>query len=418
MDLERGGVERAAADAGNYYMAATERGEPAGGWYGPGCARLGFAPGQEVTAEAMQAVYGDLLDPTTGRWLGSRPRRYATFTERLEKLIAAEGGPGAVDDARRKELEFAARSVQREAAHYYDLTFSPTKSWSVLYAGLRAAGLNAEADALWECLEDGVKVGLDAAMEQACYARVGRHSGRGVGGRSTGRWEKSNEYVLNLWRHHTSRAGDPQLHVHAAVLNRVWIEPDPGRGVKGGWYALDGTAVKNVRAEAAAIASRASEALAAERLGLSFTDRADGKGREITGVDAALNEAFSSRRRAIEPRAARIANAYRERYGREPTEYEMRQFHAQATLLTRDRKPTHAPTGAELLAVWEAKVRDSLGQELAAVPAAAAVQLPDPTVALEPGGWAGGGSRSWSRCFPRRSGSCWSSRHWPTSAGG
>ena len=67
--------------------------------------------------------------------------------------------------------------------------------------------------------------------------------------------------MANLWRHHTSRAGDPQLHVHGALLNRVWIEPDPARDVKSGWYALDGTAVVKVRAEAAAIASRASEAL-------------------------------------------------------------------------------------------------------------------------------------------------------------
>jgi conjugative relaxase-like TrwC/TraI family protein len=386
-DLERGGVERT-PDVGNYYMAATERGEPAGRWFGPGVDRVGrsgemilFAEGDEVTAEAMERVYGGLVHPLTGESLGSRPRRYATAQERFEKAKAAEQAAvyGPLSQERLDELEFAARTKQREACHYYDLTFSPTKSWSVLYAGLRAAGLNVEADLLWECVEEGYKVGLSAAMEQSCYARVGRHSAQ-LAGRTAGRWEKSSEFVANLWRHHTSRSGDPQLHIHGALLNRVWIEPDPERNVKGGWYALDGTAVVKVRAEAAAIASRASEALAAERLGLSFVARADGKGREIAGVDAALIETFSSRRRAIEPHAQALADAYRVKYDREPTEYEMRRFHAEATVATRDRKPAHAPTGPELLEVWEAKARDGLGRELAGVPAAAGVRLVEAVV--------------------------------------
>jgi conjugative relaxase-like TrwC/TraI family protein len=382
---ERGEVERT-PDVGNYYMAATERGEPAGRWFGPGVDRVGrsgdlilFAEGDEVTAEAMERVYGNLCHPLTGESLGSRPRKYATAEERFAKAVAAEQAAvyGPLSEERLEELQFAARTKQREACHYYDLTFSPTKSWSVLYAGLRAAGLNVEADTLWECIEEGYKVGLSAAMEQSCYARVGRHSGQ-LAGRAAGRWEKSSEFVANLWRHHTSRSGDPQLHIHGALLNRVWIEPDPERNVKGGWYALDGTAVVKVRAEAAAIASRASEALAAERLGLSFGARPDGKGREIAGVDAALIEAFSTRRRKIEPHAQALADAYRVKYDREPTEYEMRRFHAEATVATRDRKPAHAPTGPELLEVWEAKARDGVGRELAGVPASAAVRLVEP----------------------------------------
>lgn len=124
--LERGEVERT-PDAGNYYMAATEHGEPAGRWFGPGVERIGrsgglvlFAEGEEVSAAAMEAVYGNLVHPLTGESLGSRPRRYATAEERFDKLEATErvaaGGP--LSEEREGELRFMARSAQREACHY------------------------------------------------------------------------------------------------------------------------------------------------------------------------------------------------------------------------------------------------------------------------------------------------------------
>ncbi|HEX3829807.1 MAG TPA: MobF family relaxase, partial [Sporichthyaceae bacterium] len=363
------GLEAPAVGVGNYYMQGAEAGEPAGRWFGPGAAVLGFAPGEEVTAAAMETVFGKLRDPATGASLGSRPRKYAPFEERLTRLLAAE--PGA-DAERVGELRFAARTAQREATHYYDLTFSPTKSWSVLFAGLRAADMNAEADVLWSCLVDGYKAGLTEAMDEAGYVRTGRHSGRAAaGGRSSGRWEKAQDWTATLFAHHTSRAGDPQLHIHGAVLNRARAVGPDGQLR---WYALDGTAIKNVRRSAAATMSRVSESLAAERLGLSFVDRPDGLGREIAGVEAGLVEHFSNRRRAIEPVVARIAEAYRAEYGKEPDAYELRLMAEQATLTTRARKPEHPPTGPELLGAWEDSVQRT-GRTLTDVPAATGVQL-------------------------------------------
>ncbi|MGH3098879.1 MAG: MobF family relaxase [Streptosporangiales bacterium] len=344
-------------DAGNYYMASVEGGEPAGRWYGPGAGVLGFEAGSEVASEQMEQVYGKLEHPQTGEQLGSKPRTYASHEERLARLLAAE--PDALPE-RRAEIAFQARKQQREPCHYYDLTYSPEKSWSVLYAGLKLAGMDAEADALWQCVEDGYRVGLEHAMASACYARTGRHAGK-VAGRTSGRWEKAQDWTVTLWRHHTSRDGDPNLHIHGALLNRV-------RTADGRWFAVDGTAVKHARREAAAVASRAAEAYAAERLGLRFTARPDGLGREIAGVDQELIDQFSSRRRAIEPEAQRLAQAYLERYGREPSAYELRLFAQQATMRTRQRKPNHPPTQAEQLRVWEAQVRDQLGVSLAQVP--------------------------------------------------
>ncbi|MGH3096450.1 MAG: MobF family relaxase, partial [Streptosporangiales bacterium] len=340
-----------------YYMASVEGGEPPGVWFGPGAVVLGFTAGDEVTSEQMETVYGKLQHPESGEQLGSKPRTYASHEQRLQQLLVAEPDPLP---ERRKQIEFQARKQQREPCHYYDLTYSPEKSWSVLYAGLRQAGMDAEADTLWACVEDGYRAGLEHAMGQACYARTGRHAGK-VAGRTSGRWEKATDWTATFWRHHTSRDGDPNLHIHGALLNRVRTED-------GRWYAVDGTAVKHARREAAAVASRAAEAYAAERLRLRFVARPDGLGREIQGVDQELIDQFSSRRRAIEPEAAQIAQAYAERYGREPSAYELRLFAQQATMKTRQRKPDHPPTHAEQLAGWEAQIRDQLGTTLAQVP--------------------------------------------------
>lgn len=180
---------------------------------------------------------------------------------------------------RRAEIEFRARKNQREACHYYDLTFTPEKSWSVLYAGLKQAGMDAGAVELWSCLEDGYKAGIARLMDEAGYARTGRHAGK-IAGRTSGRWEKATGWTATLWQHHASRTGDPNLHIHGAVLNRVQLQD-------GRWFSLDGTAIKNGRRGAAATISRVAEALATERLGIHFVAREDGKGREIDGSTSA-----------------------------------------------------------------------------------------------------------------------------------
>lgn len=345
-------------------MQGAEAGEPAGVWFGPGAEVLGFGAGETVSNAAMETVYGKLQDPETGARLGSRPATYASPEVRLERLIAKE--PVAPTPERLAELQFQARREQREPAHYYDLTFSPEKSWSVLYAGLKQAGMDAEAETLWGCLVEGYQAGMSDLMDRAGYVRTGRHSGR-IADRTSGRWEKAQGWVATLWRHHTSRDGDPQLHIHGAVLNRAQI-------ADGRWFALDGTAVKNARKSAAGVMSQVARARASALLGLRFTARADGLGFEIAGVDERLITHMSSRTRAVEPEAQRLAAAYRERYGREPNRYELARMTQQAVLNTRPRKPAHPPQGEQLLAQWEQGVREEFGATLAEVPAAVGVQ--------------------------------------------
>ena len=59
----------------------------------------------------------------------------------------------------------------------------------------------------------GHAAGCAGAM--ACYVRTGHHS------KETGEWRDGKGLVATSWLHTISRDGDPQLHVHLAVLNAV-----------------------------------------------------------------------------------------------------------------------------------------------------------------------------------------------------
>ena len=77
---------------------------------------------------------------------------------------------------------------------------------------------------------------------------------------------------------HDSRDRDPQWHVHQAILNRVLC-------ADGEWRALDGKALRAAKVAAGAIAERVMEAHLARSVGARVELRADGKAREVVGID-------------------------------------------------------------------------------------------------------------------------------------
>jgi conjugative relaxase-like TrwC/TraI family protein len=335
--------------ARDYYTAGAERGEPAGTWWGSGAESLGLRG--DVTEDVMEQLYGELVNPNTGEALGTRPREYATYEDRLAALLAKE--PDATPE-RVAELELAAHKSHREARHYADLTFSPPKSWSVLHAALEHAGRHDEAAAVWDAWEAGVHAGLQYLMDEAGYSRAGYH-GAQVAGRTSGRWVDAHDYVVSLWRHHTSRDGDPQLHIHAAVPNRVRCDD-------GAWRSLDSNAISAARPAAGAISERVAEEALTAALGVQFLTRPDGKAREVAGISEEVRELFSSRRRAITPGVAELAEAYEAKHGREPSPYVLRLMAEHVTLKTRARKPDQSPSREELLTGWEQSMRERLGR--------------------------------------------------------
>ena len=89
----------------------------------------------------------------------------------------------------------------------YDLTFSAPNSWSALWA-VSEADQRAILD---EMLMASVREALDEILERGLLeARLGK------GGK---RREPLKSLVAALYRHRTSREGDPQAHVHVALMN-------------------------------------------------------------------------------------------------------------------------------------------------------------------------------------------------------
>lgn len=374
-----------------YYTAATAAGEPPGLWYGAGAEALGLRG--EVDADLIEAVYMHLRDPrdpathSRATWgnaaqLGSGHRRYRDAATIYRDALAAE--PDATPE-RRAELQRLADQGARQPVAFFDATFSAPKSVSVLGAAFeraeneaRAAGDDAAADA-WATarrgVEDAVLAGSRAALDHlaaaAGYSRVGKH-----GAGAAGRWIDTNGLCVAQFLQHDSRDRDPQLHVHAAILNRVEC-------ADGQWRTIDGALLFQERGAAGAIGERVMEAWLTRVLGVTFAMRPDGKAREVVGVTQSVMDLFSSRRHAVTAKSAELTREFVTRFGREPSALERTRIAQQATLATRQAKAHGGETTAERLDRWERECRQLVADGLAGVARGVLAQHGQPRPAAE-----------------------------------
>jgi conjugative relaxase-like TrwC/TraI family protein len=166
-------------------------GESPGRWYGAGASSLGLAG--EASPAGFQAMF-EGRDPTTGELLG-RPH----------------GG---------------------NAVPAFDVVLRPTKSVSILYG-------------LGDATTGRVVLAAHHAGVAEAVAYLDEHLGarRGHGGVE----HVSGQGLLAVgFDHRTSREGDPLLHTHLVIANRV-------QGPDGRWTALDGRGLYRHRLAADAI---------------------------------------------------------------------------------------------------------------------------------------------------------------------
>ncbi|MEU4390180.1 MobF family relaxase [Kribbella sp. NPDC023855] len=379
----------------NYYTGAVAAGEPPGRWFGRGAATFGLAG--EVDAEDMTALYERFLDPRDPAFhdparrieaatLGHTGRAYKTEHEALAAALAKE--PGASPE-RRQELQAQAGASVRRNVAFYDATFSPQKSITVLHTAFEAqevealgaaaaargalvqarrtgdrtavhryvgAVRTAQREAVqWgqrrQAVEDAIWAGNNAALsylqDKAGYTRVGHHGG------AAGRWAEAPDLTIASFFQHDSREHDPQLHIHNAILNRV-------QGPDGKWRTLDGQALHRFKPAAAAVGERVMEQHLTRALGVQFVMRPDGKSREIAGVDQAVMDLFSKRRRAITKKTAPLVAAFEKKWGREPNNLELDRIQEQATKATRKAKSHDGETYEARLQRWDAELRAEL----------------------------------------------------------
>jgi conjugative relaxase-like TrwC/TraI family protein len=402
-------TEKGHTGLASYY---TERGESPGVWIGSGLDGIdGLAAGDPVTAEQMRALFGCGLHPfaelrqqqlegpdLTLRDFQNAARLGVPFrivdndlipfrvevAKRVAALNSAIGWPAdastaAADRARvrtqvgreyflaehgrepvnARELagQIAKDSRPRtQTVAGYDLTFSPVKSVSTLWAVAEPA----VAAAIERAHQAAVQDALAFIEKHALFTRSGPQGSRQVNVRGL---------VAAAFTHRDSRAGDPDLHTHVAVANKV-------QTLDGRWLSIDGRVLFKANVAASETYNTALEQHLRDTLGVWFAERPGtdpGKRpiREIVGVDPRLNQRWSTRRAHIEVRRGELAIQFQNDHGRPPTAVEALHLAQQATLETRDAK--HEPRSlAEQRSTWLNEAAAVLGGQAAV---AAMVQM-------------------------------------------
>lgn len=275
--------------------------------------------------------------------------RAAIRTRVALELFGEQYGRAPTDD---RELSgFIARNTRARttAVAGYDLTFSPVKSVSALWAiGPRDVAAKVEE------AHDAAVADVVRWLEQsAAFTRTGTNGVAQV---------DTEGLIAAAFTHRDSRAGDPDLHTHVAVSNKV--SHIDANGVRR-WLALDGQPLHRVTVAASELYNTRLEAHLCQHLGVRFVDVERGPGkravREIDGMSTELMTRWSTRRAAIQTRTAELAKRFQSDHGREPTNLELIALAQQATLESREAK--HEPRSlAEQRHTWRTQAVAVLGR--------------------------------------------------------
>ena len=388
-------TERGHSGLASYYSAT---GEAPGVWVGSGLEHLeGLAAGDLVTEEQMRSLFGSGRHPLAEQlraaaadsgtaqeratWLGTPYKVYSDVSEfrrrvaqrvaivNVERGLSADA-PGTLEDRARMRTQVAAEIFREEfgrapadarelaatiakhsrprtnAVAGFDLTFSPVKSVSTLWA----IADQPVAAAIERAHQMAVQDALTYLEGHALFTREGTNGIRQV---------ETNGLIATAFTHRDSRAGDPDLHSHVAVANKVRAKGS------GKWLAIDGRLIYKANVAASETYNTRLEHHLRRALGVRFEARPNPDARkrpvrEIVGVDPNLNARWSSRRQSIEERRRVLAKAFQADHGRPPSPIESIQLAQQATLETREAK--HEPRSLdEQRATWARQARDVMG---------------------------------------------------------
>ncbi len=237
-------------------------------------------------------------------------------------------------------VQFVAQNSKapQKAVAGFDLVFTPPKSFSIA----------------WGLGDEQLRRGIESAHERAIQDVI-RHLEKNVvmtrrGRNGVRQIETSSGVVGTKFRHWDSRAGDPNLHDHVVIANRV-------QGVDGQWSSIDGRMIYAYGVEASELYNSLVQQYVTELTGLQFEARSlNGKQpvHEIVGIDDEMVRAFSSRRGEISAALEQVTAKFVEEHGYAPSEKQLIQLAQQATLATRPAKD-RVHSLEELHAEWVAQ---------------------------------------------------------------
>lgn len=388
----------------DYYSA---EGESPGQWYGTGLSALGITAGDDVSEEQMKALFGLGRHPNADRiedqvygeqiHLGGKHKDASRAAEKASRLghpfrifsdvstfrrrcaqafeeHNSERGFDAHDpipEADRSRIRthiafdmfveqyrrapFDARELSgwvaknsrpdNTAVAGFDITFSPVKSVSALWAlAPRAVSADIEV-AHRRAIEDAMRW-----LEQhAICTRLGRNGIRHVDVEGT---------VAAWFTHRDSRAGDPDLHTHVLIANRV-------RTMDGRWRTVYGADLYRAVVTASEIYNTRLEHHLEHLTGAQFAPRPDTEHtprpiREIVGIPVQLIQSWSRRDADISHRLEQLTAQFQRELGREPIPTEVYALAERATLETRPSAHHHRSL-AEQRSSWRAQAMQILG---------------------------------------------------------
>ncbi|MDV7585461.1 MobF family relaxase [Acinetobacter baumannii] len=156
-----------------------------------------------------------------------------------------------------------------------DLTFSAPKSVSILAEVFKNKDVR-------EAHEDAVKATLDHVERKYAQSRIS----------IDGSMQKENteNMVIALFSHNNSRDLDPQTHTHSVIMNATLNS-------KGGWTAISNDEIYQSQKLIGAIYN-SKLASNLKELGLDLDFKSNGN-FEISGIDQAVIDEFSQRRKAM-----------------------------------------------------------------------------------------------------------------------
>ncbi|HCY55674.1 MAG TPA: hypothetical protein DF715_09160 [Oceanicaulis sp.] len=254
-----GGLSAEYYSADNYYAADEGTGESSQ-WSGKGADRLG------LTGKVDNAAFNSLRQ-------GQLPD--GTPLDPSSKQNSGEHSPQAEKDG----------PAGKERTPGWDMTFSVPKSVSLM-------ALVGKDERLIKAAEKAAATAM-AYMESNATTRV--REGRVV------REVKTANLVTSRFTQHTSRKGDPQLHLHNYIHNLTWNQN------KGQWQAVHSPSLFASK-EATDRIFMASLREEARKAGYDVTPVDPHGNWEIKGVPTKVMEDFSKRRADIE-QAAKATNA-------------------------------------------------------------------------------------------------------------
>lgn len=246
-----------------------------------------------------------------------------------------------VEPTDKQLVAFIARESkpQSNSVAGFDMVFTPPKSVSLAW------GLGDET------LRKGVQKAHEAAIadvvkfleDQVVMTRRGRNGVRQI--------DIDGGLIATKFRHWDSRSGDPNLHDHLVISNRV-------KGSDGQWSSIDGRTLYTWNVAASELYNAKLAEHLEQTLGLVCVPDATKSElspvMEIAGINREMVEQFSSRRSEISAELDRLKAEYVEAHGHAPGRKAMLELAQQATLATRPHK-SEAKSLQDLCEEWAAK---------------------------------------------------------------